>query len=36
MGEKNVLEKICEQTGFTNCVIKIGGKIVWKICEKIV
>ena len=30
IGGKNVVEKCCGQTGLTNCVIKMGGKIVWK------
>ena len=30
MGEKKVVENFCEQTAFTNWVIKIVGKIVWK------
>ena len=27
---KKVVENFCEQTAFTNWVIKIVGKIVWK------
>ena len=38
MGEKNIVENICGQTGFTNGVIKwvekLCGKIVWKTCVK--
>ena len=30
MGKKKVVNNFCEQTAFTNWVIKIVGKIVWK------
>ena len=33
-GWKKCSGTICGQTGLTNCVIKMGGKIVWKNCAK--
>ena len=31
---KKVVKNVCGKTGFTNCVIKMGGKVVCKNCVK--